>query len=545
MAKNKVLVIGLDGATLDVIRPMAEAGKLPVLSKLMNEGVWGELESTIPAITAPAWVSMMTGVNPGKHGVYFFLDKLHLNYGFGRTVGTGDIKFPPIWSILNENKRKVAFVNAPITYPPVKVDGVMISGMFIPEGADDLSYPKNLYSELVKRLGKYVINDWTLEGVGMFRRNEAKPAHYDRVIEGVAEVNESRKEAALIILEEKEWDYAMVVFTATDRMQHLFWKSMGPDGNQRYKDAIYNCYMQADKDVGELIAKAGKDTTVMITSDHGFGPLKKLFYLNKWLEEIGMLKLKEGMGFTKRRIVWPSLHAIVNRLFSIPLPEWCKRLKFPVPVKVARAKDELIDWERTKAYGNPCGININLRGREPYGSVDPSEREEVLEKIEVEFKKLRDDSGELVCDWIRRREEVHTGPFVDEAVDLYFAIKGEAYLQNAKLDQSSKWGEAPLSSGMHRKNGVFIMKGPHCRKGLHIKASIIDVTPTILYLMGVPLLDEMDGRILEEGISDGFLSSNKIKKTHAREQSDAGGQIYSDDDEQKIKESLEGLGYIS
>ncbi len=543
MAKNKVIVIGLDGATLDIIRPMKEAGKLPVIAKLMDEGVWGELESTIPPDTAPAWVSMMTGVNPGKHGVFFFLDNLHLNYGLGRTLGAADIKFPPIWKVLNENDKTVAFVNVPFTYPAVKVKGVMVSGMFIPSGADVLSYPPELYPELVKRIGRYDIDDWSPEVIGM-SKTQGTAAPYMRAIEEIAAITESRKKAALIILEEKEWDYAMVVFTSIDRLQHLFWKAAGAPSSSEYSDAIYNGYEQADRALGELIEKAGKDTTVIITSDHGFGPLEKHFYVNKWLEEIGLLRLKKGVGPKKLVMAAPSLHKIARRLFSISLPEWTKKVRLPLPVMRPRDKDEQIDWASTRAYGNQSGININLIGREPRGSVDASEREAVLQKIEAEFKKLSDDSGKLIGDWIKRKEDIFTGPFCEDAVDLYFSVKERSYLQNSKLHQRSKWGDAPLSSGMHRMNGTFIMNGPFCRKGVEITPRIIDVTPTILYLMGVPLLEDMDGRVLEEGITAEYLKSHTIKKTTSMEHNSS-GEIFSDEDETRIKESLKGLGYLS
>jgi predicted AlkP superfamily phosphohydrolase/phosphomutase len=160
--KARVLVIGIDSGTFDIIRPMVQRGELPVLASLMEKGVWGELESTIPPDTGPAWVSMMTGVNPGKHGIYYFLNDLHNNLESGRPLGSADIKFPPLWSILSSYNKNVIFINVPFTYRP-ELNGIMISGMFVPNYAEVISYPQAVYTELKVKLNGYEIDDWSPE----------------------------------------------------------------------------------------------------------------------------------------------------------------------------------------------------------------------------------------------------------------------------------------------------------------------------------------------------------------------------------------------
>jgi predicted AlkP superfamily phosphohydrolase/phosphomutase len=553
MKKDRVIIIGIDGGTFDIIRPMVARGELPVLASLMEKGVWGELESTIPPDTAPAWVSMMTGVNPGKHGIFFFLDKLHNNARNGSPLGSGDIKFPPLWSVLSKEEKDVIFINVPFTYPPMEVNGIVISGMFVPNSARVISYPPDVYTDLVNKLGTYEIDDWSLEAVGADRSKIS--IHYDRIIKGISLVTEKRKMATLMLLEENPWDFAMVVFTSVDRLQHLFWKFMNPssDGSvpvlsKKYSGVIYDGYRQVDKAIGEIMEKAGKDTTVIIVSDHGFGPLEKHFFTNKWLDEIGLLKRKKWINRKKLDIRLTDFHKVLTRFIpDTPFPNWVKKIPIPVPQIKDRDRSALINWQETSAYGNQCGININLKGREPYGIVEPGEEaEKLMAYIQARFYEIKDTSesnGVKIPDWISRKEEIYHGPYVEEADDLYFSMKDRSYLPDARVDVNNKFNKPSLGSGMHRQNGIFIMSGPLSRKSDSISPRIIDITPTVLYLMGLPVFEEMDGRVLEEAIEPVYLKSHPIKVVSAMKYSGK-GSIYSAEDEEKIAESLKRLGYL-
>lgn len=555
MNNKKVIVIGIDGGTFDVILPMIKQGELPVLSSLMNTGAWGDLQSTIPPDTGPAWVSMMTGVNPGKHGIFFFQGDLHNNYRGGRTLGSQDIRFPPLWSILSKNKKEVVFVNVPFTYPPMEVNGVMISGMLVPPNAEVVSFPSNIYSDIVKKIGRYEIDDWDPKVVGADLGNIH--LYYNKIAEAVSRMTEERKKATLLLLKENRWDFAMVVFTSIDRLQHVFWKSLNHTGDGRknepfsqYSKVIYEGYKQIDRAVGEILETAGKDCTVIISSDHGFGPLNKDFFVNKWLEKIGLLKTRKDVRSKKIILTMPTLYKIVSKLIpGIHVPDWAKKIAIPIPRIIARDMDELIDWQKTQAYLNECGININLRGREPHGIVKTEkDASDLLTFIQEQFRELRDESepNGKIADWITRKEEIYRGPFVKEAADLYFSVNNRSYLQNTRIDGEEMFGNCSVSggTGMHRENGIFIMSGPFCRKNNTFKPRIIDISPTILYLMGLPMLEEMDGRVLEEVIEPSYLKSHPIKRVESWSH---GGKSdpYSQEDEESIRNSLKGLGYLS
>lgn len=538
-AAGKVLIIGIDGGTFEAVRPMVERGELPVLAGLMQNGMWGELESTIPPDTGPAWVSMMTGVNPGKHGVFFFLGGLHDNLRFGNTLGCPDIKFPPLWNVVSENDGRVFFLNVPFTYPPVPVQGSMVSGMLIPDSADVVSYPPGLYAELERMLDGFPINDWSPD---VICADTAKfHLHFDRTMNFLSSVTEKRKKAALHLLEREPWDLGMVVFTAIDRLQHLFWDHKGLAG------AVEEGYRQIDKAIGEIVSAAGKDTTVIIASDHGFGPLRKYFYVNTWLEQAGLLHLKKGVSRKKMRFNTSSLKRVLERLLpSVQAPGWTERVRFPRMRLIDRAANELIDWSRTKAYGDPSGgININLAGREPEGIVQGGrEYEEVLRAIQDRFGEIRDESNtHCIGDWIRRKEDLYHGPFVEQAADLYYSLNERSYLHNTNVGGRSITGDCSLGTGMHRRNGICIISGPHCRRSKRIQPRIIDIAPTALYFLGLPALEEMDGRVLEEGILPDRLAEKAIGRVAAgtlgRER-----VSYSNQDEKKIQDSLRGLGYL-
>lgn len=548
MKKNKVAIIGIDGGTFDVIGPLVKEGKLPVLASLMDKGVWGELESTIPPDTGPAWVSMMTGVNPGKHGIYFFLDNLHNNLKPGRSLGSGDIKYPPLWAMLSGNDKRVIFVNVPFTYPPMDVKGILISGMYIPESAEVISYPPEIYGDLNNKLGGYQINDWSPEFIGADRSN--MHLYYDKIVDGISHVTVKRKMATLELIENNEWDFLMVVFTAIDRLQHIFWESKNISDNHNFstncREAIYDGYQQLDSAIGEILEKAGKDTTVMIVSDHGFGPLEKHFFVNKWLEEIGLLKVNKRAFKRKIKPEFVNLHRLMTKINpnSLP-PEWTRKIKVPLIKTMPHQRHEMIDWGKTKAYGNQSGININLRGREEFGIVEhKKEFEDILNFIKKQFYNITDETvSNKIADWILRKEEIYSGSSVGNAADLYYSLKNRSYLQNASINVKSKFGRGGVGSGMHRMNGIFIMNGPFCCNNDSFKPRIIDITPTILYLMGLPVLDDMDGRVLNEVFDPAFLKNNPLKKLRSMKY-EKKSLLYNNHDEEKIKDSLKGLGYL-
>ena len=519
--QNKVLVIGLDGATPQLVFPWAMEGKLPNLAKLMENGVSGNLRSTIPPMTAPAWTSFMTGKNPGKHGIYHFIEYVHKSYDY-RIVTTKDIKAKTLWSILSELGMKVGVMQVPMIYPPEKVNGFLISGgITTPGPKSDFAYPPELREFLLEEFDfKVGITEKYYEG------NE------DAFIADLSHTEERKAEATIHLMKNCDWDFFMVVFTNIDALQHFFWKYMDtthpgydPEEAKKYGDTIFNYYQKLDGIVGDMLNNVDEDTTVVIMSDHGFGPLYNELHLNKWLMDLNLLKLKEKRDVSFYRY-WLSKNGLNREMISMLLIKLgLKRIIDVIPQRIRKSMPSHytpsdIDWSKTKAYSVATHglLYINLKGRNPEGIVESGkEYEELRDYIIKELHNLRDpETGKTVVDRVYKREELYNGEYVNKAPDL-FVLTDMTYQNIGTLDntlirpswklegaQSGKVSallmkQRTLASGNHRKDGIFIMKGRDIRKNVIIKnARIIDIAPTILYNMGVPIPLDMDGEALKD-----------------------------------------------
>ena len=519
--QNKVLVIGLDGATPQLVFPWAKEGKLPNLAKLVEDGVSGNLRSILPPMTAPAWTSFMTGKNPGKHGVYHFIEYVHKTYDY-RIITTKDIKSKTLWRIMSESNKKVGIMQVPMIYPPEKVNGFIVSGGITTPGPEgDFTYPLELRDFLLKEFDfKVGSTERYYEG------NE------DAFIADLNYTEEKKAEATSYLMKNYDWDFFMVVFTNIDALQHFFWKYMDsthPGHNQekakKYGDTIFNYYLKLDGIVGDMLNNVDEDTTVIIMSDHGFGPLYKELHLNKWLRDLNLLKLKEKKDASFYRY-WLSRSGLTREMLTMLLIKLgLKRIIDVIPQGIKKSipshyVPSEIDWSKTKAYSVATHglMYINLKGRNPEGIVEPGkEYEELRDYIIKELYKLRDpETGKTVVDRVYKREELYNGEYVHKAPDL-FVLTDMTYQNIGTLDNtlirpswkleevdSGKFSsllmkQRTLASGNHRINGIFIIKGKNIKKDMIIEnAEIIDIAPTILYLMGEPIPSDMDGKVLKD-----------------------------------------------
>jgi len=401
---NKVFVIGLDGATLDLIRPWGAEGKLPHLAKIMKKGAFGELRSTIHPLTAPAWTSFMTGKNPGKHGIFDFISIAPNSYDV-RYNNARSCRAPSLWKILSQTGKKVISINVPFTYPPEQVNGILVSGLDTPSTRGVFTYPPSLGEELKKHLGDYII-------MAQYRQGRAG------YLEEMFRMIEKRLATVEYVLGKHPWDFFMVVFSATDIVQHTFWKYMDPDHPQyvrqeaaEFGDAIFRVYERMDSVIGELLTNLDEDTTLMIMSDHGAGALKKAVFLNKWLEEEGLLQPVQSSSIIQSGgSFWKSLLGILKRRMPRGVKETAFRLFPELKEKFnSYLVASHIDWAQTKAFsfGVHGSIFINLAGRQPAGTVASGREYEVLrDEIIAKLSLLADpDTGELVIRRVHRREE--------------------------------------------------------------------------------------------------------------------------------------------
>lgn len=553
MNKTKVLVIGFDGATFDIIEPMVKAGKLPTFARLMKEGAWGNMRSTILPVTPPAWASFMTGKNPGKHGAFGFYSTREGSYYTELATGRS-VKAKKIWDWFDSSK-KVGLIDIPMTFPPQKVNGYMISGMPVPSEESNFTYPPDLHTELIRELGDYMIDRELMEAT----RNNPVIS-----LKRLYSYSQMRRDAAEYLITKKgPFDFFMVVFRGTDFIQHAAFKFFDNDYISKHREetnkfgnVIFQVYEKMDQYLAELVHMFGEDSSVVVMSDHGGGPLRKRFHLNRWLRKKGFLVLKktsvEGLKIKKKELAAFLDKARVSFL-NIFLPEKMKSIKIPIPALYTKHPVDMIDWERTKAYANLVWtdgvIRVNLKGREPSGIVDPRNFNELRDQIITELREVTDpETGEKIIEAAYKREEVYSGPFVKDAPDILLLTSNLEYAFTSSLlgDRIFENPHDPVPAN-HRMEGIFLIKGPDIVKGVNLRTiDIIDIAPTILYLMGFPVPEDMDGRLIEEAIEEAYQRKYPIQYTKGGKYAEcASDEIpFTEDERFKIEESLRSLGYI-
>jgi len=551
---NPVVIVGWDGASFDVIEPWLAAGELPNLQRLMAEGVSGKLRSTIHPMSGPAWASFMTGKNPGQHGIFDWTRHVDGQYE-PSLVNSASLHSKTMWEIANEAGRQVGVVNVPVTYPPRALNGYLVSGLLTPSVKSQFTYPPALADELHRAADGYVIHGqaWYVEG------KEAP------CIEDTLTTLEKRGRAVLHLLREHPCDLNVFVFTATDSIQHRFWKYMDPDfpgykpEYARHADAVLRVFRQADEILGQILSHLPPDGAVMVMSDHGAGPLHKLIFVNRWLMELGLLKLKDRRATHLKR--WLVRNRVLIRGYNVLSKIGLTNLYLRIP-RAQRSRvvssfltPDDVDWSRTKAYatGDFGQIRVNLRGREPEGIVAPGqEYEDLVAFITEKLYELEDpETGERVVDRVYRKDEIYSGGCLDLAPDLLFAAQEYAYISSKHFgfeEDELIVRSDYANSGNHRQDGIFVAwkKGGIKRGETVCGAEIIDVAPTALYLMGVPIPDDMDGRVLTEILDGAYLADHPVRRQRPAapdgDQPPDGG--YSDEDDEQVRRRLEDLGYL-
>lgn len=555
MNSNKVILIGLDSGTFDILKPMVDRGELPVIASIMESGVWGNLRSTIPSVTAPAWLSCFSGVNPGKLGIFYFTDDSHETYDEGPPADYSKVPVKLLWHLLSDNDKRVLGV-IPFRLPQAKANGIMIShfGIDAESGTIDFkSYPHEIAQKLVYNFSGGFFERH--KHVPPERARSSKDGYLSNVITTSRVQTEVTRELSLHLLTHYEWDFFITVFYSPDDIQHRFWSYMDSShplyqqkGKELYGDVIFDTYRQIDKALGDILEKTG-DVTTIIVSDHGMGPIHKFFYANRWLRGKGFLKVRgnrEKPAFSIMKIPLKSvLEKFHIRARGIP--------NFSIPL--IRRKSLLIskevDWSNTKAYATNFGININLEGREPQGTVRNDEYDNFCETLRREIYQLRDpETGETIIDHVYRREEIYSGPYLEDAPDIVYLFKQPFYYVKKDLFSSKAFKKIPskeIITAHHINNpslGIFIAKGPHINsQGFINNVHINDIAPTILYVMGLPIPSNIDGRILWETLQQGLRDEQPpIYADPEALQETMEGLI--PEEQEKIIEELKKLGYI-
>jgi predicted AlkP superfamily phosphohydrolase/phosphomutase len=499
---KKLLVIGFDGATFDLIEPFVKKGVLPHFSRVLAGGASAQLQSVIPPVSAPAWVSMVTGKNPGKHNIYGFQD------GKGNMVNSTFRKSKAVWNILDEHGKRSIIVKVPVTNPPEPINGVITSEILTPDErgfSGRFQIDKESFMEKEKALPKMF--QWEL----------------------------SQTEKALAMMK-GEWDLFFIVYHLSDFVPTIYWKYMDKThpqytGGGPLSSAIEEAYTVLDTILGQFLSAIDEDTCVVVVSDHGLGPSKKVFNINEWLRREGFLAVK-SVSFEKtlspEKVAKLLENPFINALVKV-IPDIFQKKAYK---KVfARSKDIIsrIDPQTTAAYAfsHAHFASVWLLKKDEY----------ILSDIEQKIKKVKDpDTKENIITRVLRRDHIFYGDWVENAPDLVVEAVPHCSIRSQRIGNVFSQS---LQSGDHRMNGIFIAYGPGIKKGRIDQISIFDVCPTLLAMLGLDIPADMDGNVITELFKEGIT----IKEAEAS-QREIHQNVYTEKEEETLKNRLSALGYF-
>ncbi len=516
---TRVFVLGIDGGTFDLIRPWVKQGKLPTFKKLIKGGVSGNLYSTIPPLTGPAWISMITGKNPGKHGCFDFMKWKKGSYE-REPIDPVSLRDKTLWNIISGAGKRMCAINVPVTYPPQKVNGYLVAGLLTPSLKAELTYPSGFKKELLARVPGYRIT------TGM----SFQPGKEKQLIEELYEITRQRTKLIKYMYKKEEFDFFMAVYGSPDIFTHYFWHHMdekhplhNPEKAKEFGNALLDYYIFLDKQIKMLMDMMRKDTLLIMVSDHGLGPYEKGVYINSWLMKKGYLKLKSEAS-TKLKyglhMTGINLDNIYRFIQKLGLLNTTLLSKIGLNISMDKRSESIrkkvfrlfpiflnfndVDWKKTKAYsiGGYGQIYINLKGREPQGIVSKKDYNKVRDRLIRDLKKIVDPETHKPIDIkVLKKEGIYKGPYLKNAPDLFFIMKNFRYIAARYFEFGSPhlFGKPHRNlAGCHRLNGVFLAYGKEVQKGKIRNASITDIAPTVLHALGVDVPKDMDGMVLRD-----------------------------------------------
>jgi predicted AlkP superfamily phosphohydrolase/phosphomutase len=459
---RRMLVIGLDCATPQLVFDAWRAD-LPNISRLMNEGAWGAMNSTIPAITVPAWSAMMTGRDPGELGFYGFRNRADHSYDRMTIANATAVRHPRLWDQLSESGARVGVLGVPQTFPVQPVNGDMVSCFLTPSAKSDYTHPHELRDSITDWLGEEFLVD-----VPNFRSDDK-----DRILRDIYRLADHHFDVAEHLLNLNQYAFFMMVDMGVDRIHHAFWKYMASDHpkfepNHRFEHAIHDYYVHVDQRIGGLLDLVDPDTIVVVVSDHGARSMAGGICINEWLINEGYLVLKAR------------------------------------PTDVTALEDCEIDWARTRAWssGGYYGrLFMNVKGREPEGIIDPSEYEVVRDELVARLAMITDPDGAPIGTVAFKPEEIYR-EVRNVAPDLIIYFGHLKWRSVGSVGFDSIWtfeNDTGPDEANHAQEGIFIYRDPRREDGgRHLgTVDIYDIAPTLLTELGEPFPDGLRGSPIE------------------------------------------------
>jgi predicted AlkP superfamily phosphohydrolase/phosphomutase len=531
---NKVVMIGLDGATFSLLKPLMDDGVMPFLKEFMTEGVHGDLMSTENPLTPPAWISMVTGRSPNFHGIYDFLhpessgDSVFLKMNDSR-----NLRCETLWSIASRQGKRVTSLNFYGMSPPVPIEGYLISG-FIPwKHLRSATYPPTLFDTLK------TLPDFNYKNLGMDISEEKKciqglgEDEHENWIKMHSVRTKAWSDLVCYLMETDPTDLTAIVFDSPDKLQHLFWRYLDPqlvdtlsDPKELHiRELCLHHYQELDATIKRLVHLAGSQANVIMTSDHGFGATTEVIYLNEWLSRNGYLK-------------WADItETDANGRLTAD-----------------RMKEHLmmIDWKNTVAYcPTPSSNSIYIKRAK--GSSKGVKDEDYVEFCTTLKQQLLDyrnpaDGEQIFASVELNPAKLEGLPCIEYSPDITVKLRDHGFVSILKSTEVVIPRKKP--EGTHRPNGIFIARGPDITAGQQIEPlSILDITPLLLYFLDLPIPTDLEGRIPTEILDSNRLMAHPVEYqsvTRSLSNSTTNGQTQEASDEEKeaLINQLKLLGYM-
>ncbi len=554
-----LLIVGWDGASPNLLEPMVEAGKMPNFARLRSRGLGGGVQAPWPPVTFPSWTTFMTGMNPGRHGIFDFTRREPGAYRV-HFVNSTWRRAPSIWSRFSVAGKRVCILGLPATYPPEPVNGVMVSGFDTPVTTRidrSFVYPAERAGEVLEA-GGFPFADFQEFRVGRGWYSKART----RLLEGIAQ----KLRVAEQLLRRERWDVFLILFGESDTAAHHFWHfadSASPFAPMREDlpvgNVIAEVYEALDRALGRLVQLAG-EADVLVVSDHGFGGVGTTrVHLNRWLERNGWLRFLSGrakarvLGYLKPLALGVVPSRVQRSLFSLHGGRWSNAME-------TSARFAGIDFSRSAAFSEELSyfpsIWLNVKGREPLGVVPWSDYDQLRRAIRDALLEWRHPvtARPLVRNvWLR--EELYVGPYVVEAPDLVVELaeenggyavlpassQGRPGPEVTELDlRAWRGGKLQGLSGSHRREGIFALSGPRIPKiQARLTVAMEQFAPTILKMCGVAYpMQFFDGEIFAPVVSG-------VSRTVGPEPSALvpTQRVYTEEEEAEILRRLKDLGY--
>jgi predicted AlkP superfamily phosphohydrolase/phosphomutase len=500
------IVLGLDGANWDLLKPWLEDGDLPNISSLRDSGVSADLESCLPPVTCPNWRCYSTGKNPGKLGVYWW-EKIDTENRTLTTPTSRSFNSANYWDYLADDGLSTGVVNLPMTYPPLPMEnGYLVAGG---PGSEQRDYttPESLGDELDQ------------SGYRLHPDSPITSKTDISVADDIVDLIDQRLTAFRRLLNDREVDIAHCTVFYINVLQHYFWRG----------EPTARAWRVIDEHIG-AIREEYPDVTLYLMSDHGCASIDTMFYANSWLEQEGLLQTTSGatdtferLGVNKQRVSKLADRIGARKLVAALAPEWIKR-RVPEDDEGAKRDQKLdrIDWSTSRAVASGQGLIYVLDGKE-----------ETAEEIVDKLSSLRSDiTGTPIARKVHRRSDVYEGPYVDEAPAVVFdqtpgVHTSGAIGSNPVFEDVSHW------SAENVRTGLFLADGPGVTGSSSDRISITDVAPTIMAEHGVAIPTDMDGEPID-----------LFGRDHPGEQEPVVPDFVDRQSDEEVQERLEDLGYL-